>query len=406
MKKFFTLALFGLAMFSNAQIVQAYADRANVVNQNNLQTYNSDLVAFGIRKTGTTQTANALAYLKSKYSSFGYTNISEQTFTLSGYTDKNLIVTKTGTTYPDEYIIICGHYDSYSNSTTGKHSVGANDNASGVAVILEAARILQSVPTEYSIKFINFSGEEQGLLGSKEYVSKVVNSTTPKMKIKLVLNLDQVGGMVNSDNNTIFCERDEDTTRNNGNANDNNNTASNTATQQLKNYVGYYTDSKLSGVISNAYGSDYMPFENNSEIITGLYERTTINGSPVTNTYYHNNTDVINNLSYPYIYEVARIAVGALQHFAVADLTTVVLPTIEVNKFSDIKIYPNPAKDFVNIDVPNTDNYHVEIYDMSGRTVYKNKNQKQINTSKFKSGVYNLVLRTDTQSIVNKLIVK
>ena len=45
---------------------------------------------------------------------------------------------------------------------------------------MEIARILKDVPTEYSIKFIHFTGEEQGLLGSKNFVTNVVNSTTPK----------------------------------------------------------------------------------------------------------------------------------------------------------------------------------------------------------------------------------
>ncbi len=146
MKKFFTLAALAFFSFSFSQI-QAYKDRADAVSQTNLETYNSDLVAFGVRKTGTQQTANALAYLKDKYASFGYTDIAEQTFTRysssfgTTFIDKNLIVTKTGKKYPDQYVIICGHYDSYSNDSTGKHSVGANDNASGVAVILEVARI-------------------------------------------------------------------------------------------------------------------------------------------------------------------------------------------------------------------------------------------------------------------------
>jgi aminopeptidase YwaD len=51
-------------------------------------------------------------------------------------------------------VIICGHYDTI--------TVRVSDNGSGTSIILEAARILKDVPTEYSIKFIHFSGEEQG----------------------------------------------------------------------------------------------------------------------------------------------------------------------------------------------------------------------------------------------------
>lgn len=408
MKKFFTLAALSFFSFSFSQI-QAYKDRADAVSQTNLETYNSDLVAFGVRKTGTQQTANALAYLKDKYASFGYTDIAEQTFTRysssfgTTFIDKNLIVTKTGKKYPDQYVIICGHYDSYSNDSTGKQSVGANDNASGVAVILEVARILKNIPTEYSIKFINFSGEEQGLLGSYEFVNQVVNSTNPKMNIKLVLNLDQVGGMANRTNNTVVCEADKynNTTVGRVSTNDD---ASLSATLSLKDYFSYYTS--LTGVLDYAYGSDYMPFEYNGEVITGIYERPTDSrGRVVTNTYYHNNTDIINNLSYPYIYQIAKGATGAMQHFAVADQTTVVLPTQEVNKLSNYKIYPNPAKETIFIDVPNTSKYEVSIIDVSGKVLVKEKGSKTISTNKLQNGLYIAVMKTDKETVHQKIIV-
>ena len=77
-------------------------------------------------------------------------------------------------------------YDLY---TSTNRSEGANDNASGVAAIMEVARILKDVPTEYSIKFIHFTGEEQGLLGSKNYVTNVVNTTNPKILVLLKLTI-------------------------------------------------------------------------------------------------------------------------------------------------------------------------------------------------------------------------
>ncbi len=68
---------------------------------------------------------------------------------------------------------------------------------------------MKDIPTEYSIKFIHFSGEEQGLRGSTHYANTVAYQGTNRvLDIKLVFNLDQVGGKVGNNNNTIYCDED------------------------------------------------------------------------------------------------------------------------------------------------------------------------------------------------------
>ncbi len=80
----------------------------------------------------------------------------------------NVIAELKGSEKPDEVVIICGHYDSWN----GPGSVGANDNGTGSTVTLEAARLLSRVGAKpkRTIRFILWSGEEQGLLGSRAYV--------------------------------------------------------------------------------------------------------------------------------------------------------------------------------------------------------------------------------------------
>lgn len=367
------------ASFCFSQANATYLSRVNLVQQTNIENYNAALVGFGVRSTGSTASTNALNYIVQKYKDFGYTDsqITYDNFTYSSNTVQNIIITKTGTVYPDQYVIICGHYDSHPNN-----SVGANDNGSGVAAIMEVARILKNVPTEYSIKFIHFTGEEQGLLGSANYVNKVVKTTS--MKIKLVLNLDQVGGRSDRTNNTIVCEADNyNKTQGTQSTND---AASLTATNSLKDYVGYY--STLTGVLNYAYGSDYMPFENNGEIITGLYERpTNSSGTVITNPYYHNNTDTIAHLSYPYIFQVTKAALGAMQHFAVASTSTLAVSDIEKTK--DFELYPNPVKDVLHLQLDSSiKDFTFEVNDLNGRKILSIKNQKDINVSSIKSGVY------------------
>jgi Zn-dependent M28 family amino/carboxypeptidase len=67
---------------------------------------------------------------------------------------------------------------------------GANDNASGTAMVMDLARHYSESNPDYSIAFILFSGEEAGLYGSKFYTE---NPLFPLKKIKLLINLDMVG---------------------------------------------------------------------------------------------------------------------------------------------------------------------------------------------------------------------
>jgi carboxypeptidase Q len=82
----------------------------------------------------------------------------------------NVVAEIKGTEKPDEMVIVSGHFDSWN----GPGSQGANDNGTGSAMTLEAARILGSVHAKpkRTIRFILWTGEEQGLLGSHAYVEK------------------------------------------------------------------------------------------------------------------------------------------------------------------------------------------------------------------------------------------
>lgn len=93
----------------------------------------------------------------------------------------NVIADIPGTETPDEYVIVGGHIDSWDGAT------GATDNGTGVSTTLEAARILMKsgVKPKRTIRFMLFSGEEQGLLGSLAYV-KAHPELMPKISAVLV----------------------------------------------------------------------------------------------------------------------------------------------------------------------------------------------------------------------------
>lgn len=256
--------------------------------------YLTHFESLGVKELGTAAQTNTKNWILDKYDQYGYTDVTIDNYSYFGQNTANIIVKKQGCLYPDTYVIVDGHYDT-------KTGTGTNDNGSGTAIILEMARLLADVKTNYSILFIHFSGEEDGLKGSQHYVTNTVIPTN--MDIKLVLNLDEVGGMSTMTNNTIVCERDEDMVPSGNNA------ASAIVTNQLATCVGLY--SSLNTEISYAYASDYVPFENNGEIITGLYEK---NESP----YPHTANDFLVNMDPVYVYEVGKGATGAVMFFAEA----------------------------------------------------------------------------------------
>ncbi|MDP2943678.1 MAG: M20/M25/M40 family metallo-hydrolase, partial [Candidatus Omnitrophota bacterium] len=95
----------------------------------------------------------AANYIKQEFKKFG-DEPTEQVYTLEGKTFRNIIATKKGKAPLDEVIIICAHYDSVVGSP------GADDNASGIAGLLELARILSQEELNRTIKFIAFTNEE------------------------------------------------------------------------------------------------------------------------------------------------------------------------------------------------------------------------------------------------------
>lgn len=354
-----------MGAITQAQVlIPFYVTQANRVSQANIDAYLDEIEALGVKTTGSIAQNNALNWLKTKYQSFGYTSgqMQEDLFSFSGINSTNLVVTKTGTLYPNTYVIICGHYDSINGA-------GVNDNGSGVSVMFEVARILKSIDTQYSIKFIHFSGEEQGLMGSDHYVENVVNATNPKMNIKLVINLDEVGGVAGQTNNTITCERDND-------APTTNNAASLQMTNQLMTCVGLY--SNLNTHLATAYSSDYMPFQSNNEIITGLFE---YNESP----YRHTINDTKANMDPAYVYQIAKAMVGASMHFAVA---TNLLNTTNANSRKKNVLYPNPTNHLLFIDSNEPLSYR--IWDNVGRLVLEGDYKQSINVEVLPKGIYQI----------------
>ena len=115
-----------------------------------------------------------------------------------GYNWRNVVATKPGITDPDDIYIVCAHVDSTSNDPYN-YAPGADDNASGATAVMIAADILSQYDFGYTIRFVTFTGEEQGLRGSHCYAQDAYYEGD---NILGVLNLDMIA--YDSDDQPIF----------------------------------------------------------------------------------------------------------------------------------------------------------------------------------------------------------
>ncbi len=160
----------------------------NSVEPVEVQQLAQELQDFGTRYSfANSQTEAVRNYIVNKMQSYGY-NVEVQSFKNEGVTNYNIIASTTGQTIPDKCYVICAHYDSISNQPY-TNAPGADDNASGTAAVLTIAKMFATQKFNYSIKFLCFGGEEQGMEGSRYYVTTI--STGPT--ILAAINMDMIG---------------------------------------------------------------------------------------------------------------------------------------------------------------------------------------------------------------------
>jgi len=379
----FSLLFCLLGITANGQTFDAYyASMADSCDQDTVTEYLQQFEDLGIKELLNAGLDNTKDWIIQKYQNWGYTDIVEDDFQVQGITTTNIIVTKTGTLYPNTYVIIDGHYDT-------KNGPGANDNGSGTVILLEIARLIKDIPTEYSVKFIHFSAEEIGLEGSEHYVDNVANPGN--LDLKVLFNIDQVGGTGGETNNTIVCERDQSPP--NGN-----NAQSDIYTNELAVCTQLY--SNLQTEISFAYGSDYVPFMLDGYVVTGFYEE---NESIVT----HSINDSISNMDVDYLYQVTKASMGALLHFASAyqDLG------IEEELETLLNLSPNPAEDYLRLTISNNNlpSLFCTITDLSGKIMFESmitgtNGTFEIDTRKLASGAYIIKVESSQGKIARRFI--
>ena len=266
----------------------------NQVSRVNIASWINTISSFHTRHTKSDSINDVANWLKQELNRLHYKNVWFHEYPHDGYQLKNVICqTLAG---EDKTILICAHYDSIMEDTNNseERAPGANDNASGMAAVLELSRILANSYLDYVVKFAFFSGEEQGLWGSNAYAKHIHQK---KENMDMLINLDMVGRPP-LDCNSVIIEKDE------GNSVQENDRTSCHFGEIMRNMVSQYTN--LRAIDGPIYDSDYMPFEALGYAVVGIYDDG--QESPI----HHSKSDIPTSLNLDYIVEITKVVLATL----------------------------------------------------------------------------------------------
>jgi len=234
------------------------------------------------RHWNTTGNTYAAQYILERFQSFGLTSWYQDI----NATIRNVLAKKVGTKYPNQYVIICGHYD---DMPSGSLAPGADDNASGVVCVIEAARLLANVNLPYTIIFAAWDEEERGLYGSKAYADTAYAHGD---SIIAVLNFDMIAYDGNND----------------GALDINTNTASMPLANEYYAIVNLYQPTLVPQVTTSlSGGSDHQSFQNR-----GYKAILAIEDNSDFNPYYHTVNDKFQYVNLPYTVKMIKAGIAAL----------------------------------------------------------------------------------------------
>jgi hypothetical protein len=256
------------------------------VNASILRTYIQKIQGFGPHPTGSKACEALGKYLYDTLNSFQL-SVQYDSWRYKLHSGKNIVASLQGTN-SSNIVVVSAHYDSVSISP------GGNDDGSGVAVVLAAADILSHFSFNCTVRFVLFSGEEQGLLGSHEYVQ---NAYRKGERIIGDLQLDGVGCAVTSDDGSKI-------------------------THHANNQSFWMVD--ISKTIASEYhdeigleviGLPHVTFSDHESFVKYNYDASYFWEYGVT-PYYHTSDDTLEHMNMTYLAKVGKLTVGTLAFIA------------------------------------------------------------------------------------------
>lgn len=298
------------------------------------------------------------------------------------------------------YYIISAHYDSYGGSYP--NAPGADDNASGTAVVLEAARAIDKVLEDYGRSYLKFpivfalwDVEEYGLVGSSFYAEQ---ASAENAEILGVVNLDMLGYDSDDDRNFWFI-------------------GSSTHQEFAHTFLPlndvYEIGLGVGTIRWDRGGSDHKSFDRQGYAAVTLTEGWWIGDS---NPYYHANTDTIDRFNLDTYLRMAKLAVAAVAHLALGgEIGSANLSSTEIpHNFNLLQNYPNPFNPITSIryTIPSPVDVQLEVFDLLGKRVrllesgFKPSGEYEVtfDATRLSTGIYFYTLTAGDFSQARKMI--
>ncbi len=298
------------------------------------------------RHTNNPGNEKAQLFLVQKLEEFGYVP-TIQSFSTTG---KNVIITKAGTIAGTDPVILCAHYDAMPGGIY--NAPGADDDGSGTAAVLEAARILADVQFEHPIIFALWDEEEQGLVGSGFYAGGIAAND---VELRAVINMDAIAYDGNGDTQARIHSRPI------GNSHE-------IADSVFAMRDHYNIDLDLILTVPGAGYSDHASFWNENYGAILVIEEFSADGNP----FYHTVNDRTEYFDVPYFEKLARLSLATLATLAVPVESGTGISTGERNTIA-LQAFPNPSSGDINIwfTSENTGPVTITLLDAVGREVLK-----------------------------------
>ncbi|MCF8406034.1 MAG: M28 family peptidase [Bacteroidales bacterium] len=329
----------------------------------------------------------AADYIKERLDNYGL-EVTDQVYTTSG---RNIFALQEGLVYPEQYYIICAHYDAVDFYC-------ADDNGSGSAAVLETARIFSEMEFEYSIIYALWDEEEIGLIGSEYFASQ---ADITDEDILSVINMDMIAWDGDDD---MAVEIHSSFTASSNVLSD--------YIVEVNNLYGLGLTPSIE--IPGTSASDHSRFWNHGYKAVLLIEE--YYGGDF-NPYYHSEQDRIEILNMPYFHEMAKLAIGSLASMASPIISTTNTNSLMAeNTGCTITNYPNPANEFTKIiySLQKGSNVTISLINDQGNKIkdlisaFENSGTHELNLSAndLKAGMYLLVMQCGSDIVTHKMMVR
>ncbi|HHY58618.1 MAG TPA: Zn-dependent exopeptidase M28 [Chloroflexi bacterium] len=258
-------------------------------------------VTLNTRYTFASRLRSAEQFIYEYYQRLGL-NVRYASWNYGQYSGRNVVAEVRGTTQPTQVLLVGGHLDDNSNAPY-TNAPGADDNATGTAATLVLARLLAQYPPGLTVRFIHFTGEEQGQWGSKVYASALRQAGE---QVVGFFNLDMIGWDGNGDRVVEI------------------HTASGPKSNALADQYLERNDRYGIGLTferkttTASRFSDHSPFWDN-DYASFLVIENFFDDAPRPrdrNPYYHNTGDLASRVDYDYVARIARVTLAAFAELA------------------------------------------------------------------------------------------